>query len=199
MEYFYDESCSKTYLFFVFNKRPMKIYNLKERSWDKSKSFPINENKNSEITAIKFLTAKDSLNNTKKYVIYAQILCAYITIADIDSSSVVKKVYLPGKHHFDLLLWNCLDAKALRPKTYLLVSSKKSNDESLEGSVNILSFNEDLSLVLEKTLEKPIYPVCFLKTNVGWEKEILVAFYGPGISQSDIAIYEKVFIVLKKK
>lgn len=211
INYFYDEIGSKTYLFFGFWGIPMRIYNLRENSWNQKIIFPIDEKKYSFVSSINFIFMKSLIGRMdKKYVVYTHYDSNLINIADIDSGKIVQQLFIPNTHSIsDLLVWNCSDYANIQQnqkKTsaiYLVVASRETNSLYGKGSLNILSLEENMSFVLKKSLRNDISPVNLMKTKVGLEKnmvntkkefqeekEVLVVISGYK-SKSSIAIYKK--------
>ena len=196
INYFYDEMALKTYLFFGFCGTPMRIYSLKENSYDKSKMFPIDNNEYSRIYSINFLIIKNSTANYKKYVIYTQYDSNLINIGDVDNGEIVQRFALPDTHsNNDLLVWSCSEETNIQQKKktslgiYLIVASMETSSANNKGAVNILSLEEDLSLVLRKRILYDVSPVNLIKTKVPLKRNI------ENMNNEEIREEKEVFVV----
>lgn len=178
----YDiEYQDKTLIFCGFTTSFIKIYNLKENTWDQNKQFPTK----SPVNSMKFVKRENSLDKNKGdsvlkiqyYLIFAQENNT-ISIADIELGEIIRQVSLENVSRvFDLCLWN---------NEYIIIAAYSEN------SVKILNF-ENLQVIKTKKLKANQDPANIIKAiEINPKKkqkgECLVLFRSIG-NNSKIKIY----------
>lgn len=184
MNYFYDQAISKTYLFFGFSRSYVKLYKLKENSWNPAIQFPT---QNGSVSSINFIFVNEKIQSEfnsciskiKKYIIFTEYYSNFICVGNIDSGEIVKQIQIPGfTTIFSLMVWN-----SINDKNYLIAASYKYQNNIHNGSIDIISF-DDMLIKYTKLLPDNIFPVNFIKSKISFvlnnqinEKETLVVFH----------------------
>ena len=152
MNYYYDEVLSKTYVFFGFTNSFIKIYNLKENSFDAQKQFKTtshvssinfivrcNKNNNSiknlqQIMHPQYHLKKEQQQNKNKtqtneiimdrFIIYTQWNNSII-IGDINTGNIIRECAIPNvSYNYDLCIWNKLPPSLIPHNENINVNEK---------------------------------------------------------------------------
>lgn len=202
INYFHDDSLSKTYIFFGFYCYFIQMYSLDEDLWENQRFQTINE-----VTSINFLVRPKQYNNDEfflkkgqnhklmimeKFIIYTQKKSNLIIVGDIDRGTVVKHIAIPNiQFNIDLCVWNSIPRNEIiknnkDKRSYLLVISER-NDLNVINAVNF----EDFSIVKTIEFNNDENPINVLKTQILMDqqyKEVIGLFNQNG-TKSNIYLY----------
>lgn len=197
INYFHDYTLSKTFILFGFSSHFVKVYNLKDNSWEAQKQFPTTNH----VSSINFIIRKTSNENNNdnnslrktigvqiskktqismvRYVIYTQHSSNLVIVGDIDNGTSIKQLPIPNAtNNFDLCIWNSIPCSSSsnskinnndKQMSYLIVLSYDGNNNN---ALNIINF-EDFSgsVISSKAFHNFNYPINIIKTKILKENE----------------------------